>query len=398
MLLAIAAAYLIPKFTGTKIPLGVTIATLTVVATILNGTITSVLQTKLKMHIASMLTVFGKVISVGLMAYIVYYGLPQDSDQGFYWLIAAGVVGNTAMLLGTIYFTKKITPLKFQLDTKLWKSLLKKSVPYGLALILNAIYFRIDSMLLLFMKGPEEVGVYGVAMKILEHFAIIPLYFMNSVLPVLTKSIKEKSQKYKDVIRYSFDFLASMSAPLVVGGFILAFPIIFIISTPEFLSDIPNDFYGSDIALKILIFALAFQFLNILFAFILIALDKQTKLLYINAVGVMINISLNFIVIPAYGFRGAALTSVLSELYILIATFLVARHLISFQINLKNLFKISLSAIVMGFAVYYLQPVTYTFLENWNVLLLIPLGATIYLAMLFITGTVDKNTIKLLKR
>lgn len=398
MLLAIITVFLIPKYAGTKIPLGVAIAALTVFLTIVNGTLTSVLQAKLKMEIASVATVMGKLVSVGFMAYVVFFGFPTDTDTGFYMLLVAGVVGMLVNMIITSHYVRKITTIKYCFNFALWKTILKKSAPYGIALILNTIYFRIDSILIFNMRSEVELGIYGVAMKMLENFSILPLYFMNSVLPTLTRTIKEGSEKYKKIIRYAFDFLASISVPMVVGGVILAYPIIFIVSTPEFLSRISEGFYGSDIAFQILIFALLFQFLNVLFAFILIALDKQAKLLYINALGVIFNLVANFIVIPMYGFRGAAATSVLSEMFILVATYAAARHYLQFSLNLKNLFKIFFSAAVMGVAIYYLRPLTYTFMQNWNVLLLIPLGALIYASSLFATGTVDREMIQLLKK
>ena len=398
MLLAVSAVFLMPNYAGTRIPLGVAIASITVILTILNGTISSVLQVKFKMQIASIATVLGKFISVGAMVYVVFYGFPNDTTTGFYMLLAAGILGNFIMLLTTNYHVRKITTLKYQFDIQFWKSVLKKSLPYGIALILNTIYFRIDAILISVMRGSEEVGVYGVAMKMLEHFAILPLYFMNSVLPVLTKAIKEKSEKYKEIIRYSFDFLAALAIPMVVGGVILAYPIIFIVSTPEFLSRLSEGFFGSDIAFQILIFALLFQFLNVLFAFILISIDKQTKLLYINGACVIFNLITNIIFIPKYGFAAAAVTSVLSELFILILTYFTAKKYLKFSINWISLLKITVSAFVMGAIVKILQPISYEYIENWNVLLLVPLGMAIYTAMLFITKTVDKKMLRLLKK
>lgn len=398
MALAIAAVFLMPNYAGTRIPLGVAIASITVILTILNGTISSVLQAKLKMQIASIATVLGKFISVGAMVYVVFYGFPNDTTTGFYMLLAAGILGNFIMLITTNYHVRKITTLKYQFDIQFWKSVLKKSLPYGIALILNTIYFRIDAILISVIRGSEEVGVYGVAMKMLEHFAILPLYFMNSVLPVLTKALKEKSEKYKEIIRYSFDFLAALAIPMVVGGVILAYPIIFIVSTPEFLSRLSEGFMGSDIAFSILIFALLFQFLNVLFAFILISIDKQTKLLYINGACVIFNLITNIIFIPKYGFAAAAVTSVLSELFILILTYFTAKKYLKFSINWLSLLKITVSAFVMGAVVKILQPISYGYIENWNVLLLVPLGMIIYAAMLFITKTVDKKMLRLLKK
>ena len=323
--IGVIASFLVPKYSGTRIPIGVTIAALTTFFTILNGTISAVLQTKLKMHIASMAQIVGKVAQVSYMIYIIFYAFPagvgqEATDVGFYHLIFAGVIGNLIMLLITQHFVRKITPIVYQFDFQLWKKVFLTALPFGVALILNTIYFRIDSILISLIQGQTEVGIYAVAMRVLEAFAIIPLYFMNSVLPILTRALKDNMQKARTIISYSFDFLAAISFPMLVGAFILAYPIVFIVSTPEFLSRISEGFYGSDIALQILMFALVFQFLSTLFAFILIAVNKQSKLLYVNAAGVLLNITGNLIVIPIYGFVGAAITSVISQAFIFSTT------------------------------------------------------------------------------
>ncbi len=411
LLLAIGISFSIPSYQDTRIPLGVTIASLTVFFTILNGTITSVLQTKLKMEIASLTTILGKVISVLFMVYIVFWGFPTDTTMGFYMLMAAGVVGNFVMLITTHHFVRKITPLEYRFDFDIWRSVFKKSLPYGIALILNAIYFKMDAVLISLMRGQKELGIYGVPMKILEQFVIIPLYFMNAVLPVLTKAIKneeevpkeEKSKegylpKYQEIISHSFNFLSVMAVPLVVGGIILAYPIIFIISSPEFLSRLSEGFIGSDIALQIVLIALLFQFVNVLFVFILIAIEKQVKLLYINSVGVIFNLVTNLIFIPIYGFIAAAVTTVISEMIILVGSYMVAKKHLNFSIKFGKLFRIILSAGFMGVTVKILHLPTYNLMQNWNIILLVAIGAIVYTIMLFLTGVVDKKMLALLKK
>lgn len=396
MLASIIIVYLIPNYQDTKIPLGVAVASLTVVLTILNGTITSVLQTKLKMHIASLTPILGKIISLAFMIYVVFYGFPKDTNMGFFMLLGAGIAGNLVTLLATNYYVKKITPLEYRLDFGLWKDVLIKSVPYGFALILGTIYFRIDTILLSILKTQEAVGIYGVAMRMLEQLTILPLFFMNSVLPVLTKAVKQKTERYKLIIKYSFDFLASAAVPIVVGGFVLAYPLVFIVSTPDFLSRIKDGFYGSDITLQILIFSLLFQFLSVLFSFILITVNKQYKLLYINGACVILKIIANIIIIPIYGVRGAAITSVITELLILIGVYWMAKRSLDFSISLKNTAKIIFSALTMGAVVYLLQPITYKFMQNWGVLLLIAIAVVVYGAMLFITKAIDKEKLSII--
>lgn len=398
MSVAALLVFQIPQYNyaASRIPIGAAIASLSVFFYILNGTITSVLQTKYQMGRASLSLVLGRALGLIYMAYIVFYLYPNDIESGFNHLIIAGVCGAIFTFFLSSYYVRKVTPITLRFDIDLWKRILKESLPYGIALILNTVYFRIDSLIILFMRGEGELGIYAPAMKLLEQFTILPLYFMNSILPILTKAIKENKERAQIIIRHSFDVLAALAVPIVVGGFILAYPIVFVISTPEFLSRISEGFYGTDIALSILIFALIFQFLNTLFAFILISVDQQKKLLYISAACVLFNLVGNLLFIPTYGFRAAAVTSVLSELFILLGNYYLAKRHFDFTIPLKNFGKIVISAIIMGVVVHSLEDITYQYLQNWNVIILVAVGVAVYTYMIFATKTITKEKIKLI--
>jgi len=401
MILAAIIVFFIPKYNypGSHIPIGVAIASLTVFFTILNGTITSVLQTKYQMDKASLGVIVGKIVSVAFMAYVVFFGYPTEYVKGFYMLIVAGVIGAVVNFFMTNHYVKKITPLKLRFDFDLWKKIIKESLPFGIALILSTIYFRVNSMVIFFTRGEEELAIYGPAMKMLEQFTILPLYFMNSILPILTQAVSTKNkERYHAIINNSFDVLAALALPIVVGGFILAYPLVFVIATPDFLSDLSRGFYGTDIALQILIFTLLFQFINVLFSFILIAVDQQKKLLYVNLICVIFNLTANLILVPEYGFRAAAAVSVVSEFLIFAGNYIYAKKYLDFQLSYTNFFKIIFSTILMGVAVYYLQPLTYTYLQNWNVLLLIAVGASVYGGMIFATGTMSKAKMKMIMK
>ena len=52
----------------------------------------------------------------------------------------------------------------------------------------------------------------------------------------------------------------------------------------------------------------------------------------------------------------------------------------------------------MGLTIYILQPITYKFLQNWNVVLLILIGMAVYGALLLATKVVDKNMLAVLRQ
>lgn len=394
MLAASCAAFLIPAYEGTYIPMGVAIASLSVFLSILHGTVSSVLQVELKMQHSTWGLVLGKLVSLLWMVAVIFHFFAGDPSQGaFNQLMVAGAVGNLVTFLYTFYFVLRIQSMRPQFDKAYWKEVLVTAAPYGLALILNMVYFRVSSLMLLFMEGPKELGYLGPAMRILEILNVIPVYFMNSVLPVLSRAVKEGGEKASRIVQLAFNFLFMTGLPMSIGLYLLAYPIIFIITQPEFLSQLDKGIYGSDYALQILALAMFFSFLNSTFNYSLISLGKQNHLLWINGSAAVLNIIVNLFAIPAMGFRGAAWTSVGVELFILILSYAVASRHIRYRFEFKALFKILVAGIAMGAAVHFLKEPTYHLwnMQNLNVLLLSAGGAALYGALLYLFGAIPEE-------
>ncbi|MBT6068218.1 flippase [Candidatus Peregrinibacteria bacterium] len=399
MILAVGALFLIPQYGVTRIPHAGIIASFVTLATMMTGTLSAVLQLFLKMGKATAAFLIGKGIILAYMLYAVLYAYKDNPDMGFFHLYVAGILGGIVTVALTAYFANKYVKIRLRFDFDYWKEIIWKAAPYGAAIILNQVYFRVDSILLLLIKGPAEVGIYAVPMRILEVLTVISFFFMNATLPTLTRAFKTGVEEARKVIQFAFNFLTMAGAPIIVGGFILAYPIIFIISSPEFLSRVDEGFYGSDIAFKILTIALVGAYLSTLFTYILVATEKQKLVLWINGAGALFNVIANIIIIPEFGARGAAYTSVASEALIVIIAATICYKSLKIRIDFVPLFKIMLSATVMGVAVYFLRDPSYHFfgLQNKNVLFLIPLGGIIYLGMLVLTGMLTKETFKNLK-
>ena len=199
------------------------------------------------------------------------------------------------------------------------------------------------------------------------------------------RSIDRKDGSHKNH-QFAYDFLVMGSWPIVAGTVVLAYPIVGIVSSPEFLSNLKEGFYGSDMALQILIFALAFSFINSLFGFILVADNRQTKLLIRNAVGAALTIGIDLILIPAFGLRGAAFTNVLTAYVASPPTSSpnIHRFLHQFQKHLQ------VHVCRAGHGRYFVpaQDPTYAVMQNKNILILIPFGGIIYIGLLWITRTI----------
>ena len=394
----VTAGFFIPTHKDTQIPYAIMIAALASLLGLTNGIITSVLQEKYKMQYDAIIKVIGKTIQIAYMALTAFVFFRNNTYDGFYHLFWAGVISSLMMLVLSIIVVSRYTVIRFRFDKDLIKELLKKAAPYGAALFLSNLYFRIDGVLIYNIKGASEEGFYAVAVRMREALALLPLFFMNSVLPTLTKFIKDKNKKYKKVLQYTFDFQLILSLPFLVGGLLLATPLIYLVSTPEYVSNIAKGIYGSDIALQIILFSFVLGSLNIIFNYTLIAIGKQFNLLWINGACALFNLVMNLILIPQYGFRGAAVATVASETLVLILVFTTAKKYLEFNISINRSIRILISALLMGFVVWILEKPVLEALSEYGALLLVMIGAIVYALSLFATRVVTKDLFAMLKK
>ena len=112
------------------------------------------------MHYTFVSTTLGKVASFLSILFIVFVLYPKQaivSDpslafDAFIWIMIAGVFGNFVMTALIYLHARRYDSLSFAYEAKYVKDLIVKSFPYGLALFLNVIYFKVDVIILSLME------------------------------------------------------------------------------------------------------------------------------------------------------------------------------------------------------------------------------------------------------
>jgi len=210
----------------------------------------------------------------------------------------------------SFYLANKLYPLKFLLPS--WgylKNLLITVWPLSATLILNTIYFRLDSFVLTSLKGFEEVAIYNLSYSIFQTILVIPTFIMNSYYPLMLLQIKENLEKFNNQIKLAGLFLLLFSV-LVIAITWMAAPIIIGIIAG-------GGFSKSADTLRYLVLTLPAFFLSSLFMWTLMSLKKFRTLFLIYLVGLFVNLILNLLLIPVYGINGAIITTAISEYLIL---------------------------------------------------------------------------------
>ena len=169
----------------------------------------------------------------------------------------------------------------------------------------------------------------------------------------------------------AFRYLVIIALPVAVGTTLVADKIILLVYGAPFAD--------SSIVLQILIWAVMFGMIQPVFSNVLVAIDRQKLILLSTAFCAAVNIVLNFILIPAMSYNGAAVATVTTTIIFLASIFyFVSKHLQMVPVH-KILVKPVIGVLVMGGSIYYLADI--------SLFILIPLAAGVYLVTLLVLGT-----------
>lgn len=381
MLFAIGIVFLIPAYQETKIPLGVIIAAIGTFFILMSGTVSVVLQYALKMKFYSYSLIAGKLFAFFGILLVTQIFFPEANDEAFYWILFLGLLGTVVILAGTFLFSQREIPLSPQFEKQKLLELFKEALPFGVAMILATLYFRVGFLLLGILLPRSEDGLctsdfcgdfesakYLVSLRMMEVLMYFPIFFMNSFLPFMTQKIEEKAKNISKILGMGFLFLFGLGLPMAIGGFFLATPLSGILASQTLLSSFIDGVFvaGSDSAFKILSIAIFFAFLNIFYSFLLIALGKQKILMKVNFVVLLFNVLVNFFLIPHFGLLGAAYSTILSEIFLILVMVLVLKKTtpeISIHYPALFLGKILFASFFLGLSLFLFSPL---FLEIWG--------------------------------
>jgi len=176
----------------------------------------------------------------------------------------------------------------------------------ALANVFVIIYFRIDTIMLSFMKSDKVTGWYNAAYLLIFSLSFMAYVIMMSIYPKLSNLAKESLLQTKILYRKSL-YLIALAGFLILGisSLIIKY-LIPLLYGNSFLPAV-NIFY-------ILTIAVFFSYLANVWLYTLNALGKQKIYTIASAVGLIINLALNFLLIPKYSYFGAAWATVITEI------------------------------------------------------------------------------------
>ncbi len=342
-------AQFVPQYSP-DLKLGIWITAISMGLTIIAGTLSSVLQARMKIHKYSLSLVIGKILYAICVFFIIKNTEIFAGFNIFFTILWAGAISNFIVSLLVYYFVSREIKIRLLWDTKFIKKTLRDTLSYGLALVLQTLYLRIDMILISIILGITFAGIYGVATRVLESILVLGVFFGQAMLPQISAQEQDR-QKSSASLVWGIEKLLIFSLPIIIGVSFFSRDLVILLSSKEFLTTATQ--IGSDRILQILIPTVFFAFFNQLFTFTLVAKNLQRKLVWINGLALIANAVLNIIFLRQYGLIAAAISTVVCEVLVFILLSReISRHF-SFPFSRKNLSIILLANLAIFAEIFF---------------------------------------------
>ena len=231
------------------------------------------------------------------------------------------------------------------------------------------------------MRGAAETGLYNASYRLLDALYFIPAAVIGAVFPAMSRLHISSKTVLQGLYKKAFYYLLVLALPMAIGATLVAERLM------HFMYG--SDFLGASIALKILIWAEAAIFLSSLTGHLMNATNRQLVFTFTTAAAAVLNILLNLYMIKVWGFLGAAISTLITEFFVLAVLIYFARKS-GFSFNvLRMALRPVLAAITMALVIFALL--------QFHVLIIVIAAIVSYFVVLLAVKGIAKEELSLAK-
>jgi O-antigen/teichoic acid export membrane protein len=325
-----------------------------------------------------------------LLIFICGYWIATDYfNGGFpinYFVYAQTAAYLASALIAFLVLFSKTREFKFSFKLNFFAVSLKNSFPFALLIMLMALYSRTDSIMLERMLGNEgalQSGIYAQSFRLLDALTNVAYLFSVILIPLFANMIKD-NQNIVKLFQLAMLLIGIPAFYLFVNTYIYNQNLMELLYS-EHLED-------SSIIIIFHLFSFVCIALSYITGSLLTALGNMKWLNNIALAGTVVNVILNFIIIPEYKAIGAAATSSLTQLIVLVLQFLIVLKFFSLKWNLS----LSLKLLVLALVIISSSFFSSSFFDNIFISLIISVLISV-LGLFFLRIIMIKDVLNILK-
>ena len=305
--------------------------------------------------------------------------------------IVISVIASTGSYLLNFFHAKKFCDIKlvFKFD---WKSYLTPIFIIFASTVAIKIYLASDVTMLGFLRNEYTVGIYSTATKIYSIVGAMLSAMTAVAIPRLAMLMGQKRMdEYQGLLDQLINTLLMIILPGIIGLFMLSKDVILIIAGEKYLRATP--------ALQITCFAMLGSAMSTVFnQCALMPAKREKKTLISSTTSAVLNIGLNFILIPMFAEVGAAFTTVLAEFMMMTMNFFFSRDITGFVFKDKQTWKNIFSSLIGCFGIASICRLSSTIFNSIFIRVLASVTGSVFIYIAILLLLRNKVAVGLLKQ
>jgi O-antigen/teichoic acid export membrane protein len=256
----------------------------------------------------SMISVLDRTLVIIICGVLLWGNVTQQAFK-IEWFVYSQTVAYVLTALvtfGIVWY--RAGYFRLQMDLPEFTKIIRQSFPFALLILLMTFYNRIDSVMLerILESGKVQAGIYAQSFRILDAASMFAFLFAGLLLPIFSRMLK-KSEDVGEMVRLSFTLIIVPAATLAGLGLYYGYEIL-------------DWMYNEHIEASSRIFPLlmiGFMAISATYIFgtLLTANGNLRELNILASSAVVLNIVLNLLLIPEYQALGAAISSMVTQVY-----------------------------------------------------------------------------------
>ncbi|BDT66247.1 hypothetical protein os1_04060 [Comamonadaceae bacterium OS-1] len=222
------------------------------------------------------------------------------------WVLALSVAAEAAWAALALGLAYRHAPCSahWRFDQRFAISLLRQSWPFMLSGVAVLIYMRIDQLMIREMLGDAALGLYSSAVTVSQMWYFVPVALCTALAPHIARKKLHDDAAYMLALGQVFKLFAMGSLALTVGTMVLAQPLIQMLYGP--------DYAAAASVLSIHVWSNVAVFLGVAQGLWLVNERLGRLTLYRTLLGAASSVLGNLVLIPSWGLKGAAISTVLA--------------------------------------------------------------------------------------
>lgn len=247
---------------------------------------------------------------ISLMAYVIvsaYKIFLLVKGKSVYWFAISNALDYVLISFGGLVLYRRLGGGELSFSLEIGKKLFSKSKHYILSSMMVTVFAQTDKIMLKMMLDESATGYYGAAVTCAGMTGFVFTAIIDSFRPSIFEGQKEGNEVFRHRLTMLYSIVIYLSLAQSIVMTLFSKWIIYILYGTAYNPAIS--------ALQIIVWYTTFSYMGSVRNIWILANEKQKCLWQINMSGAVANVILNAVLIPLMGINGAAVASLITQLF-----------------------------------------------------------------------------------